>query len=120
MGRSIYDKAVQSSPQEWAGVVLWDDGRKEYVLHEPQIESASQGHITYKTNDYNDSNILIDIHSHGNGKAYFSATDNLSDAGGIYVACVLGLCHAVESVEIKTRIVAHGHFFDVAWSPWTV
>lgn len=119
---SLYEqmctRATKTSPQEWAGVVVFDPSTNEYRLTEPTVESAGPGHVTYRTGDYDDDCLLLDVHSHGIGVPYFSATDDLSDQRGIYISTVLGHCQTIGSITSVSRVVVNGQFFPVSWVPW--
>ncbi|MEE4377378.1 MAG: PRTRC system protein A [Candidatus Competibacteraceae bacterium] len=111
--------ALAAVPLEWAAAVVYDHDAATYRLVEPVVESVSRGHIRYSTASLPDDDLVLDIHSHGHGQAYFSATDDVSDRkGGTYIACVLGCCGAASTVEVVTRLVVKGIFFPVPWTPW--
>jgi PRTRC genetic system protein A len=116
--QAMRQKALAAHPREWAGVVLFDPAFGGYRLVEPEVESVSSGHIRYRTGAYDDALLVCDVHSHGHHGAYFSGTDDASDQHGIYIASVLGRCGAGHTLESCSRIVIHGLFIDVAWTPW--
>lgn len=118
IGATIAQRCSESHPTEWAGVVLWNAQASAYQLHEPTIESASAGHIRYSTAGYDDRQLVVDVHSHGGGEAYFSQVDDESDIGGVYIASVMGRCASPAEQTQATRIVAHGIFYPVEWKPW--
>jgi PRTRC genetic system protein A len=118
MFESMRDKAVAACPNEWAGVVVFDPALDGYRLVEPEVQSVSAGHISYSTDSYDDEHLVLDIHSHGTGGAFFSRTDDDSDRGGIYLAAVLGRCAERDTVTVKTRIVVNGQYFEVPWTVW--
>lgn len=109
-------KAVACAPKEWAGVVVYENGA--YRLVEPEVESASGAHIRYRTEAYDDEAVALDVHSHGHGEAFFSGTDDESDRGGFYIACVLGNCRSASEITVRTRIAVRGIFYNVEWTPW--
>ena len=111
----LLKRCIKSGEQEYAAYVSYET--TEYIIIEPTTVSASTSHISYQT-DQNINSVLIDIHSHGLGEAYFSPTDDISDRHGIYLAVVFGRCSNTESITIKSRIVIHGHFCDLDWEPW--
>lgn len=120
LNRSLYDKiqehAIAASPSEWACLVVWDG--RQYALSHPEVFSASRGHIQYR-NEHDPENLVLDLHTHGEGKGNFSSTDNASDSeGGCYLASVLGHCQSAGSMTITTRIVVNGLFYPVSWSPF--
>lgn len=102
-------QAAIATPNEWAGLIVWNEPRGMYELFNPTILSATPGHISY-ANDLPDGLVLVmDIHSHGNGAPYFSETDNQSDLSGFYVAAVLGNC-CNGNPNAVARMVVNGHF----------
>jgi PRTRC genetic system protein A len=81
------------------------DGQGGYALVQPEVHSASASHITY-ADALPDDLLVLDIHSHGEGAAFFSSTDNASDLArpGPYIALVIGRCSTAP--EIAARLVA--------------
>lgn len=81
------------------------DGQGGYALVQPEVHSASASHITY-ADALPDDLLVLDIHSHGEGRAFFSSTDNASDLArpGPYIALVIGRCSTTP--EIASRLVA--------------
>lgn len=111
----LLDRCRRSGGKEYAAYIAYDTARGYYLL-EPTVISRSSHHISYHNND-DIQNVLCDVHTHGNGEAYFSATDNASDTHGIYIAIVVGRCHQDE-LQIKARLVVHGKFCDIDWLPF--
>ena len=111
-------RSVELCPEEWAGLVLWDSTAGAYRLVEPAVETRSATGVRYSLSGIDQSRVVVDLHSHGKGEAYFSGIDDTSDAHGVYLASVLGRCRDTASVTLATRIVVNGMHFDVPWSPW--
>lgn len=109
--QDVCEKTYLCSPNEWAGLVVWDKIRKEYALYEPDVISFSAGHISYRNVIPDEYELVMDLHSHGNMPAFFSKTDDKSDIGGFYIAGVVGNCDSGEPT-FATRIVVNGHFFE--------
>lgn len=107
-------QAVAACPDEWAAFVVYD-GKYHIVL--PEVVDSSGGHISYRLDGIDESQIVLDIHSHGQFDAFFSETDDRSDNHGIYFASVLGRCHG-ENIICKSRIVIDGWHRDINWHPW--
>lgn len=118
LGEQLMARAIAATPNEWAGIVVYDALEQAYRVMEPPVSSVSPGHITYATSGYDDELLVLDIHSHGTGHAFFSGTDNRSDNHGVYLASVLGCCKDMNDIEVKTRIVVHGIHYNVGWTPW--
>lgn len=100
-------RAVTACPNEWSGYVLVEEGR--YRLIEPTVHRRSATHIiaTPLPESYRDA-LVMHVHSHGAGAAFFSAQDDAADqtAGdGVYIAGVLGRCIDVTQVTVTQRLV---------------
>ena len=104
-------RAQRASPVEWAGVIV-GEGAGAYRLVEPAVERASPVAIRYANAGFDPDALLFDLHSHGQGAAYFSETDDASDReGGIFIAGVIGRCNT--RPEWALRLVVHGRFFTL-------
>jgi len=110
--------ACARSPSEWACGVVYDPAQQQYRTVIPEVVSASAGHISYRSPESWSDNLVLDIHSHGEGKAFFSATDDASDCHGVYIATVLGKCRSVRTVESVSRLVIDGYTFALDWQPF--
>lgn len=110
--------AMKASPNEWAAAVIADPAIAGYRLVTPEVESVSAGHIHYRLPDAYSDSLFLDIHSHGNGEAFFSAVDDASDVHGVYIASVLGHCDSATTMTSMSRLVIDGAHFDLDWNPW--
>lgn len=116
--RSIRQKVVAQCPLEWAGYIVWNRTCEQYQLFEPSIISSSSGHISYSEHLPDELCLVVDLHSHGMGKPFFSLTDNDSDSrfiNSFYLAGVFGFCQSVESMTIKTRYVINANIINSEW-----
>lgn len=114
--RAAGERAIADNPIEWAGaIVLKENG---YALTSVGVDSASAGHITYRRDSYDDHALVVDMHSHGNGAAYFSATDDKCDAEGVYIAVVFGRCEGRTTQEVLARVTINGHFMLLDMGAW--
>lgn len=100
-------------PDEWAGVLVYEGSG--YRLVEPEVLSRSAGHVSYASSGIEEATVVVDLHSHGTGAAFFSAQDDEDDTnrGGFYLALVLGEVTAAQ-VSVAARLVVHGHFATVS------
>lgn len=100
-------RAAATAPDEWAGAVcLAADGGYEVV--EPVVESRGRGHVRWRTESIDESRMLIDVHSHGDGQAYHSAMDDRSDRrGGIFLSGVIGRSRSSKPT-LALRACVHG------------
>ena len=116
---TIAERALYWSDQEWAGVVVYDHVDACYRLVEPQIRSRSKAHITYERVDGDPRfTTVVDVHTHGHGRARFSPVDHDSDTDGFYIAVVLGGCQSRASLHWSARITIFGRFVPIQWLPW--
>lgn len=119
MFQEIVREAQAASPNEWACLVVYDPDNRRYRLHKAEGADAGRGHIHYSTAGVDSECIVLDLHTHGMGKAFFSNTDDRDDTtGGIYIASVLGHCDDVARMEAVSRINVRGIYFDLPWHPW--
>lgn len=104
-------QAARATPEkEIAAAVVWEDGAYRLVF--PEVISADAGHISYR-DQLDDSHLVLDLHSHGGGSAYFSPQDDESDRSrpGPYIAGVFGRCAG--AMEFVARIVCAPHLVDL-------
>lgn len=115
--REATARSARAAPDEWAGLIVLDESGR-YQLIEPQVTAASPSRITWLRDQVPEDRLVIDMHSHGDGPAYFSATDNESDArGGIFLSLVLGRCRD-EQPEYLLRAAVHGLLVSAPPIPW--
>lgn len=102
--RALAERAKATPKEEVAGAVVWTEG-KGYEFVVPEVLSASAGHISYR-DSFDDEGLMLDLHSHATGPAYFSSVDDESDSArpGPYLAVVLGRCDG--PLEIALRFVS--------------
>jgi len=101
--QNFVTKAVDDAPHEIAAIVRPEGA--SYELASPHVLSSSPSHIEYSEVELD--HIVIDIHSHGRHRAFFSATDDASDLSrfGPYVAIVVGNCTSYGEVQWAARFV---------------
>lgn len=108
--------ARRACPKEWAGWIWWDAAAQEYRLWQALDNAEAQvARIRYQIpRDIDPADVVMDIHSHGKGAAYFSGTDDADDrmwAGPCVLSAVIGRCD-LETPEWATRLVLNGKLFD--------
>lgn len=108
--------AIADSPLEWAGAIVRIDA--QYALQSVRIGSASPAHVTYDRDSYDDAALVVDMHSHGDSKPYFSSIDNASDAEGVHLSLVFGHCATRESLRLVARVSINGHFLHLDERDW--
>lgn len=102
--REFVKRAQSLAHREVAAAVVLDaDGA--YRLEWPAVEHASAGHIRYR-DTFDDARLVLDLHSHASGAAFFSHMDDASDLSrpGPYFALVVGRCDRPDP-EIVARAV---------------
>lgn len=106
-------------PNEAAAFVLWSETTRDFSVHFPEIEEATPSRLVYRMPALPpDSHIVCDLHSHGHGPAFFSATDDRDDAGATKIANVVGRLGHPDGPVIASRLCAGGMFLPVPRSPF--
>jgi PRTRC genetic system protein A len=106
--------------REWAGWIVWtkEEGYSYLPLgFEASTASVFIGHRPVLPGG---THLVIDVHSHGAMKAFFSSTDDVDDSGGVRLSVVLGSYSRNEgqhSFLYKCRAVVEGFFFDLEVEP---
>ncbi|WP_421847962.1 PRTRC system protein A [Novosphingobium sp.] len=115
------DQFHAALPNEAAAFVLWNERTGEFALEFPAIDEATPSRLVYRTPQPGpDLHVVVDMHSHGRGGAFFSATDNADDAHATKIAMVLGHVDQPENVQIVTRLCASGMFISLKRFPFDV
>lgn len=114
----VFSQAVNASPNEYACLIMFDPDSGHYKKLEPECFSHGHDHIIYDNQHHDPLYLGLDLHTHGDGKPYFSKTDNQDDLSGIHLSTVLGYCHESSCIKAITRLCVHGRFFDLNWNPW--
>lgn len=111
----IANRSRQASPSEIAfGVQAQDEG---YELLQPVQISASAGHVTYQ-DSFDADRLVLDVHSHGRGEAYFSGTDDASDLSriGPYIAAVIAPRETYGATRMVFRAVCSPYLIPIDFS----
>ena len=108
------------SNREWAGWVVWS--KKEGYSYLPLDFEASAASVFIGQRPVlpEGTHLVIDVHSHGMMKAFFSSTDDVDDSGGVRLSVVLGSYCRNEGRHnflYKCRAVLEGFFFDLEVEP---
>ena len=105
--RYLFDLALSAffldRTQEYYLAVTWEDG---YLLKEPR-QDATSCEVNYEILPA----AIMDIHSHGGMKAFFSPTDN-SDEQGLRLYMVVGRLDTMIP-DLKLRIGVYGYFSPI-------
>jgi len=111
--REAQHQAAQVAPNEWAALIGHDGEHWRLIVPEPERQGPS--HIRYSRDAIGDIDLYLDLHTHGDGPAFFSGTDNADDIDGVHFAAVIGHARAREP-SVALRLVIHGHHFDATYS----
>lgn len=83
--------AVAALPNEMSAAFVWNgiDDTWRYAKRVAKI--ANPGYISYDEVELQEGEqVVIDMHSHGTGPAFFSSTDDADDAGSMRISGVIG------------------------------
>jgi PRTRC genetic system protein A len=107
--------AIAARPSETAAVIVATPSG--YALDQPQITSATGGSVSY-IDELDDDRIVVDIHSHGMGRAFFSGTDDASDLSrrGPYLAVVAGYAAKREEIPLVLRAVSAPYLIELEFA----
>lgn len=102
----VVEFARAASPKEWAGALVLNE--QGMVLTPARQAAATPASVTFDRYTAND--LVIDMHSHANMKAYHSATDDADDAAceaQIFLSGVVGRVNT-PTPQWAWRIVING------------
>lgn len=109
----LVEASLEANPNEMARLVVSaPDG---YHLIEPPVSSAGAGHVTFDESAVPEGSLLLDAHSHGAGRSYFSQTDDASDLSrpGLHLSCVFGRCGQRDRVEVSLRLCSSPYLLNL-------
>lgn len=96
-------------PNEAGAWIVWHAGTGQFRLVPLPALSHGPGHLHYDRPVLREGEwLVVDCHSHGYGRAYFSSTDDRDDQHDVKFALVLGNCDRTPSVAL--RLCAKGRF----------
>ncbi|MGF6969585.1 PRTRC genetic system protein A [Paraburkholderia sp. WC7.3g] len=96
-------------PNEVGAWITWSASTGAFRLVPLPSLSHSPDHLHYERPQLEAGEwLVVDCHSHGHGKAFFSSTDDRDDQHDVKLALVLGHCHQTPSVAL--RLCAKGRF----------
>lgn len=107
-------------PNEAAAFIVWDEDDGQFSLDFPQIDCATPSRLIYRPPVLPPHrHIVCDIHSHGHGPAFFSATDDADDAHATKISLVVGRLGHPDGLMIASRLCAAGMFLPLPRSPFS-
>ena len=116
----ILDHFRAALPNEAAAFVLWNEATHEFAVDFPAIDDATPSRLVYRTPvPQPDWHVVCDLHSHGTGPAFFSATDDADDAHATKIAIVVGRLDDPSGLAMVARLCADGMFMPLPRSPFS-
>ncbi|MEM5373237.1 PRTRC system protein A [Paraburkholderia azotifigens] len=101
--------AREALPNEVGAWITWNASSGAFRLVPLPSLSHSPDHLKYERPQLEaDEWMVVDCHSHGRSKAFFSSTDDRDDQHDVKLALVLGHCHSAPSVAL--RLCVKGRF----------
>ncbi|HLZ78831.1 MAG TPA: PRTRC system protein A [Sphingomonas sp.] len=115
----ILDHFRAALPNEAAAFIIWCEETGEFGVEFPAIDAATPSRLVYRMPALPHGwHLICDIHSHGRGSAFFSATDDADDAHATKIALVIGRLDDSEGPVMASRICAAGMFLPMPRSPF--
>ncbi|MDF0490415.1 PRTRC system protein A [Sphingomonas sp. H39-1-10] len=115
----ILDHFHAALPNEAAAFILWHETTGEFVVRLPAIDEATPTRLVYRPPVLESGwHLVCDIHSHGIGRAFFSATDNEDDMHATKMALVFGRLGQPDGPMTASRLCAGGLFLPMPRSPF--
>lgn len=107
-------------PNEGATCILWNEMTKQFAVNFPIIDEATPSRLVYRPPVLPpDWHMVCDIHSHGRGSAFFSATDDADDAQSTKISIVIGRLDHPDGPVMASRLCAGGMFLPLPRSPFS-
>lgn len=117
---AILDHFRAALPNEAAAFILWNEVTGAFAVDFPAIDDATPTRLVYRPPVCEPGwHVVCDIHSHGRGPAYFSATDDADDAHATKISLVIGRLDDPAGPMMAARLCAGGMFLSVPRSPFT-
>lgn len=89
--RQFAEEAREAAPTEIAAAFLWNEETGQWRYARREAISSSADHIEYREVTVLEAeHLVVDVHSHGHTRAFFSHEDNRDDRGTMRVSLVLG------------------------------
>ena len=106
--------AEKALPNEAAGWITWDEHTGQFRFRPVGVLSASRSAIHFDRPRLEDGeHLVVDIHSHGEGRAFFSSIDNIDDKGEVKISLVIGGV-GTEEANAVCRLCLLGKFIPMA------
>lgn len=107
-------ECVEEAPDEHAAWITWHE-RTGQFRYRPNSGVATPDSITFQRPELEEGEwCVLDMHSHGNGHAFFSGQDDRDDFGEVKQALVLG--RVLANPSFIGRLCVLGNF--IRFNPW--
>lgn len=117
----IIDLFTCALPNEAGCFIAWHEVTHEWRLVEALTIHATPSSLQYETPALEAGwHIVLDAHSHGHGRPFFSATDDRDDCGSTKISMVIGRLdtHDRDNHDVVFRLCANGAFLPITQSPF--
>jgi len=107
-------------PNEAAAFILWNEATGQFTVDFPVIDEATPSRLVYRPPALSPEwHMICDIHSHGRGASFFSATDDADDAHSTKISIVFGRLDQPDGPAIASRLCAGGMFLPLPRLPFS-
>lgn len=118
IGRELLARFLEASraayPAEHAAWLVWDAREQRLKYRELEIVKASAGQVVVKRPALEDhESLAVDLHSHADLAAFFSATDDADDAGEVKISGVVGTLGSDAQPTWAFRLCALGVYLPL-------
>ena len=116
--RQFFGDAQRQHEIEIGASIIWHEHTGHYRLAMSTSLYADASRLDYEwaalaAHEHR----VVDLHSHGHGKAYFSEVDDVDDADQVKLAWVIGDCHRPWPTN-SARWCLRGRFEPIAPTQW--
>jgi PRTRC genetic system protein A len=113
--REFIAAARAAVPNEVAGVFLWHEETGAWRYEERHGLVVKSDYVSYREVVPRDGeHIVVDVHSHGLDRAFFSSQDDADDRGAMKLSLVLGNLDR-ETPSSQMRLCMAGHIVNTAY-----
>lgn len=99
--------------------IVWNERTGQHRMVPLPALSHGPSHLHYERPALDDGDwVVVDCHSHGRSRAFFSRTDNEDDKFDVKLALVLGHCHRVPSTALRLCVKGIVEQFDHIPASW--
>ena len=111
--KQILDDAIEAAPLEYAGAIYYSP-QNGYRYTRSIAKQTYISKINYELIPREeDESLILDVHSHGHGRSFFSDTDDADDRGGIRICLVVGNCTDYAKINYSMRLNIEGHYIPI-------